>query len=105
MYRRQPADRRVVGKGEAVNWNEGQNRLMRRTKGYSKGVALPAYSLALGRWLWPTVIPAICHHSRVRGNAQPPTPHNILSIPKTLSIPAKIPSPTDTSPLPTAGPF
>ena len=41
-----PPRRHVVGKGSAVNWNEGLhsvwrgklNRLMRRTKGYTKSV-------------------------------------------------------------------
>ena len=48
-------DRHVVGKGGAVNWNEGLhsvwrgklNRLMRRTKGYTKSVEMLVYSLAL----------------------------------------------------------
>ena len=43
-----PADRHQVGKGGAVNWDEGlhsrcrgkMNRLHRRTKGYTKGVAM-----------------------------------------------------------------
>ena len=42
----------------AVNWNEGLhsvwlgklNRLMRRTKGYTRGVEMLAYSLALVCW-------------------------------------------------------
>ena len=50
-----PPDRHVVGKGGAVNWNEGLhsvwrgklNRLMRRTKGYTKSVEMLVYSLAL----------------------------------------------------------
>ena len=53
-----PPRRHVVGKGSAVNWNEGLhsvwrgklNRLMRRTKGYTKSVAMLAYSLALVCW-------------------------------------------------------
>ena len=50
-----PADRHQVGKGGAVNWNEGLhswcrgqlNRLHRRTKGYTKSVAMLGYSPAL----------------------------------------------------------
>ena len=50
-----PADRHQVGKGGAVNWNEGLhsrcrgqlNRLHRRTKGYTKSVTMLGYSLAL----------------------------------------------------------
>ena len=53
-----PPNRHVVGKGSAVNWNEGLhsvwrgklNRLMRRTKGYTKSVAMLVYSLALVCW-------------------------------------------------------
>ena len=53
-----PAQRHVVGKGGAVNWNEGLhsvwrgklNRLMRRTKGYTKSVEMLVYSLALVCW-------------------------------------------------------
>ena len=53
-----PPDRHVVGKGGAVNWNEGLhsvwrgklNRLMRRTKGYTKSVEMLVYSLALVCW-------------------------------------------------------
>ena len=44
-------DRRCMGKGRAVNWNAGLhsvlrsklNRLMRRTKGYTKSVAMLVY--------------------------------------------------------------
>ena len=51
-------DRHVVGKGGAVNRNEGLhsalrsklNRLARRTKGYTKSVEMLAYSLALVCW-------------------------------------------------------
>ena len=50
-----PVDRHEVGKGGAVNWNEGLhswcrgnlNRLHRRTKGYTKSVAMLGCSLAL----------------------------------------------------------
>ena len=50
-----PLDQHAVGRGRAVDRNEGLhsvwrgrlNRLMRRTKGYTKSVAMPAYSLAL----------------------------------------------------------
>ena len=53
-----PPQRHVVGKGSAVNWNEGVhavwrgklNRLMRRTKGYTKSIAMLVYSLALVCW-------------------------------------------------------
>ena len=53
-----PPERHVVGKGGAVNWNEGLhsvwrgklNRLMRRTKGYTKSVEMLVYSLALVCW-------------------------------------------------------
>ena len=53
-----PPERHVVGKGGAVNWNEGQhsvwrgklNRLMRMTKGYTKSVDMLEYSLALVCW-------------------------------------------------------
>ena len=53
-----PPQRHVVGKGSAVNWNEGLHsvwrgklhRLMRRTKGYTKSVAMLVYSLALVCW-------------------------------------------------------
>ncbi len=53
-----PPHRHVVGKGSAMNWNEGLhsvwrgklNRLMRRTKGYTKSVAMLVYSLALVCW-------------------------------------------------------
>jgi insertion element IS1 protein InsB len=50
-----PADRHEVGKGGAVNRNEGLhsrlrdriNRLHRKTKGYSKSVAMLSDSIAL----------------------------------------------------------
>ena len=53
-----PPNRHVVGKGSAVNWNEGLhsvlrgklNRLMRRTKGYTKSVEMLVYSLVLVCW-------------------------------------------------------
>ena len=53
-----PPNRHVVGKGSAVNWNEGLhsvwrgklNRLVRRTKGYTKSIAMLVYSLALVCW-------------------------------------------------------
>ena len=58
VYQWFPQDRHVVGKGGAVNWNEGLhsvwrsklNRLARRTKGYTKSVETLAYSLALVCW-------------------------------------------------------
>ena len=57
-----PADRHQVGKGGAVNWNEGLhswcrgklNRLHRRTKGYTKSVAMLGYSLAMVLVDWPS---------------------------------------------------
>ena len=53
-----PPERHVIGKGSAVNWNEGLhsawrgklNRLMRRTKGYTKSLEMLTYSLALVCW-------------------------------------------------------
>ena len=53
-----PPERHDVGKGSAVNWNEGLhsvwrgklNRLMRRTKGYTKSLEMLTYSLALVCW-------------------------------------------------------
>ena len=53
-----PPKRHAVGKGSAVNWNEGLhsvwrgklNRLMRRTKGYTKSIEMLVYSLALVCW-------------------------------------------------------
>ena len=50
-----PADRHQVGKGGAVNWNDGLHswcrgqlsRLYRRTKGYTKNVAMLGCSLAM----------------------------------------------------------
>ena len=55
MYRRFPQDRHLAGKGGAANRNEGLhsmwrsklNRLVRRTKGYTKSIEMPVYSLAL----------------------------------------------------------
>ena len=55
VYRWFPQDRHWAGKGGAVNWNEGLhsalrsklNRLMRRTKGYTKSIEMLVYSLAL----------------------------------------------------------
>ena len=57
-----PADRHQVGKGSAVNWNKGLhswcreklNRLHRRTKGYTKSVAMLSGSLALLLVDWPS---------------------------------------------------
>ena len=54
MYRWFPQDRHCVGKGGSVNRNAGLyaalrswlNRLMWRTKGYSKSLAMLVYSLA-----------------------------------------------------------
>ncbi len=53
-----PANRHEVGKYGPVNWSEGLhswlrgklNRLVRRTKGYTKSVAMLVYSLALVCW-------------------------------------------------------
>ena len=53
-----PPGRHAVGKSGAVNWNEGLhsvwrdklNRLIRRTKGYTKSVEVLVYSLALVCW-------------------------------------------------------
>ena len=50
-----PRNRHVAGKGGAVNWNEGTHsrlqdklkRLQRKTKGYSKSVAMLRGSIAL----------------------------------------------------------
>ena len=58
VYRWFPPGRHAVGKGGAVNRNEGLhsvwrgklNRLGRRTKGYTKSAAMLAYSLALVCW-------------------------------------------------------
>ena len=58
VYLRFPQDRHIVGKGGAVNRNEGLhsvfrtqlNRLGRRTKGYTKSLAMLVYSLALVCW-------------------------------------------------------
>ena len=56
------ADRHEVGKGGAVNWNEGLhswcrgnlNRLHRRTRGYTKSVGMLACSLAMALVDWPS---------------------------------------------------
>ena len=61
VYNWLPADRHQVGKGGAVNWNEGLhswcrgklNRLHRRTQGYTKSVAMLGCSLALLLADWP----------------------------------------------------
>ncbi len=53
-----PPERHIIGKGGAVNWNEGLHsvwrgklrRLMRRTKGYTKSIEMLVYSLALVCW-------------------------------------------------------
>ena len=53
-----PPERHVIGKGGAVNWNEGLHsvwrgklrRLVRRTKGYTKSIEMLVYSLALVCW-------------------------------------------------------
>ena len=58
VYQWFPPQRHVIGKGGAVNWNEGLhsvwrsklNRLVRRTKGYTKSVEMLVYSLALVCW-------------------------------------------------------
>ena len=55
VYMRLPSDRHVVGKGGKVNRNEGLhsvlrsklNRLVRRTKGYSKSVEMLVGSLSM----------------------------------------------------------
>ena len=55
VYEWLPRDRHVVGKGGAVNWNEGLhsklrsklNRLVRRTKGYTKSVEMLKHLLAI----------------------------------------------------------
>ena len=57
-----PSERHEVGKGGAVNWNEGLrswcrgklNRLHRRTQGYMKSVAMLGCSLALLLADWPS---------------------------------------------------
>ncbi len=58
VYQWFPRNRHVVGQGGAVHWNEGLhsvgrgklNRLMRRTKGYTKSVAMLVHSIALVCW-------------------------------------------------------
>lgn len=55
VYQWLPQDRHVVGKGGEVNWNEGLHsrfrdslkRLQRKTKGYTKRVAMLRDSIAL----------------------------------------------------------
>ncbi len=55
VYEWLPANRHVVGKGGAVNWNEGLHsglrdklkRLQRKTKGYSKNATMLRDSIAL----------------------------------------------------------
>ena len=55
VYQWLPCDRHVIGKGGAVNWNEGLhsklrsklNRLVRRTKGYTKSVDMLKHLLAI----------------------------------------------------------
>ncbi len=47
-----PTERHTAGRGGALHWNEGlhsvwRGRLMRRTKGYTKSMAMLEYSLAL----------------------------------------------------------
>ena len=67
----------MVGKGGAVNWNEEPapgsnrglhsvwrsklNRLVRRTKGYTKSIEMLVYSLALVCWgRWVKLNPRAC---------------------------------------------
>ncbi len=58
VYQWFPRNRHVVGQGGAVNWNAGLhsvgrgqlNRLMRRTKGYSKSLEMLTCSLARVGW-------------------------------------------------------
>ena len=55
VYEWLPRDRHAIGKGGAVNWNEGLhsklrsklNRLVRRTKGYTKSVEMLKHLLAV----------------------------------------------------------
>ena len=55
VYEWLPRDRHAIGKGGAVNWNEGLhsklrsklNRLTRRTKGYTKSVEMLEHMLAI----------------------------------------------------------
>ena len=55
VYRALPVNKHVVGKYGAVNWNEGLrsmlrgklNRLVRRTKGYTKSIEILVNLLAL----------------------------------------------------------
>ena len=55
VYERLPRDRHAIGKGGAVNWNEGLhsklrsklNRLASRTKGYTKSVEMLNHLLAI----------------------------------------------------------
>ena len=62
VYNWLPSDRHQVGKGGAVNWNEGlhsrrhgkSNRLHRRTQGYTKSVGMLGCSLALLLVDWPS---------------------------------------------------
>ncbi len=67
VYQRLLQDKHVVGKGGAVNWNEGLhsvwrsklNRLVRWTKGYSKNVETLVHSLAPLFWRqWLNLISA-----------------------------------------------
>ena len=58
VYQWFPQDKHKVGKGSEVNWSEGLhsvcrsklNRLIRRTKGYTKSLEMLVYSLALVFW-------------------------------------------------------
>ena len=62
-----PADRHQVGKGGAVNWNEGLhsflrgklNRLVRRTKGYSKGAGALRVGVGVGA-AWSNLNTSAC---------------------------------------------
>ena len=55
VYEWLPSERHVVGKGNEVNWNEGLhsklrsklNRLVRRTKGYTKSLDMQSGSLCM----------------------------------------------------------
>ena len=55
VYEWLPRDRHVIGKGGAVNWNDGLhsklrsklNRLVMRTKGYTKSVEMLKHLLAI----------------------------------------------------------
>ena len=70
VYQWLPQDRHVAGKGGEVNWNEGLHsrfrdslkRLQRKTKGYTKRVAMPRDSIA-----WVCLRLGLFQYQRVLG--------------------------------------